>query len=92
MSDIVERLRKKASGGPLGDEWDAWDACELCGEAADEIERLRAALVPCGPPPIIFGPPPRTTTTLPVGEGRAGLPASLSSEGIWPPPGQGKVE
>jgi len=37
MSDIVERLRKD-------DLYDAFNADTLCNEAADEIEKLRAAL------------------------------------------------
>jgi len=38
MTDIVERLRKD-------DLYDAFNADALCNEAADEIEKLRAALI-----------------------------------------------
>jgi hypothetical protein len=42
MTDIVERLRADV---PCIS--DIGCAYELCGEAADEIERLRAALIDC---------------------------------------------
>ena len=39
MTDIVERLRTiPRSGAPIGHTWN------LCDDAADEIEKLRAAL------------------------------------------------
>jgi hypothetical protein len=41
MNDIVERLRTiPRSGLPIGHTWNA------CDDAADEIEKLRAALLP----------------------------------------------
>lgn len=45
MTDIVERLRERAAGA-----WEdigftkTWVQCDLAGDAADEIERLKAAL------------------------------------------------
>ena len=39
MTDITERLRDAAVYGPI--------PCPVCDEAADEIERLRAALKGC---------------------------------------------
>jgi hypothetical protein len=38
MSDILERLRHQ---------FDWYDDAAICGEAADEIERLRGLLVRC---------------------------------------------
>lgn len=45
MSDIVERLRLKRSDAPLGQQHYTLDeVVEIMAEAADEIERLRAAV------------------------------------------------
>lgn len=41
MTDIVERLRKRM----IKREWDDDPLVKVLGDAADEIERLRAALV-----------------------------------------------
>lgn len=45
MSDLVQRLRALPDTRPEPEPFEVWrDACGLALEAADEIERLRAAL------------------------------------------------
>jgi hypothetical protein len=41
MSDLVQRLRKEANMEFMSSNLDDQRLCKLCGEAADEIERLQ---------------------------------------------------